>query len=119
MSETTGGTKEKLHLEYHLPAESFLLNAALTFSIRSLETSAGGFCSWCRHRKKETSESSSAAASQWLLCLISQSARRGGGASLHKLQQTQRNIIRSQQTKQQQQKSDLYLDGATNKPSQR
>lgn len=32
MSETTEGTKEKLHLEYHLPVESFLLNAALTFS---------------------------------------------------------------------------------------
>lgn len=32
MSETTEGTTEKLHLEYHLPAESFLRNAALTFS---------------------------------------------------------------------------------------
>lgn len=34
MSETTEGMKEKLHLEYYLPAESFLLNAALTFSSR-------------------------------------------------------------------------------------
>lgn len=41
MSETTEGTKEKLHLEYHQPAESFLRNAALTFSSQRGEKKKG------------------------------------------------------------------------------
>lgn len=123
MSETTEGMKEKLHLEYHLPADSFLLNAALTFSSQRGKKKTGTLWKWEEHRRLlqlvPSSEKGNiriiigSSFSMTVVSHLSEREKRGGGASWHTFQQTLRNIIRSQQKKKnKKRKLDLYLDAA-------